>query len=45
MSTRNVNANVVPDVFVESYEDTHEDAQTEVFWGRELPYSLMRDGI
>jgi hypothetical protein len=44
MSTRNVNANVVPDV-VESYEDTHEDTQTEVFWGRESPYSLMRDGI
>jgi hypothetical protein len=40
---QNVNANVVPDV--ESYEDTHEDTQTEVFWGRELPYSLMRDGI
>jgi hypothetical protein len=45
MSTWNVNANVVPDVVAESYEDTREDTQTEVFWGRELPYSLMRDGI
>jgi hypothetical protein len=32
MLTWNVNANVVPDVVVESYEDSREDTQTEVFW-------------